>query len=246
VIRPRPLAIAATLALLSLTAAGCSSTREQAAKFTQGGNAAFTAKGLRVNATNRSVKVIERAVVTDANGTAAVVVLKNAAAQPLADVPIAIAVQTAKRKVVWRNDAPGLEPGLTHAALLAPGQTVTWVNDQVQPSAGKPAAVTARVGAGSPIAPSAQSVRIDVAGAHLEGDPASGVTAVARATNASDVPQKDLVIAAVARKDGRIVAAGRAIVPLLKAHDHQRFQVFFIGDPRGAELSFDAQPSTLR
>jgi hypothetical protein len=238
--------MAATLALLSLTAAGCSSTREQAAKFTQGGNRAFTAKGLRVNATNRSVKVLERTLVTDANGTAAVVVLRNTSGRALADVPIAIAVQTAQRKVVWRNDAPGLEPGLTHAALLAPGQTVTWVNDQITPSAGKPATVKARVGAGDAAPNGAQAVRIELGAAHLEGDPASGVTAIARATNASDVAQKNLVIAAVARKGGRVVAAGRSIVPLLKAHGHAQFQVFFIGDPRGAELSFDAQPSTLR
>lgn len=234
-----------TLALLTLTATGCETTREQAAKFTQSGNAAFTAKGLRVNATNRAVKVLERAVVSDANGTAAVVVLRNAGAQALADVPVAIAVRTAQGKVVWRNDAPGLEPGLTHAALLAPGQTVTWVNDQITPT-GKPATVKARIGAGSPAPAGAQRVRIDVGAAHLEGDPASGVTAIARATNASDVPQKDLVIAAVARKGGHVVAAGRSIVPLLKAHGHARFQVFFIGDPRGAALSFEAQPSTLR
>ena len=192
------------------------------------------------------MRVLERALVTDANGTAAAVVLRNTGAQALADVPIAIAVRTAKRKVLWRNDAPGLEPGLTHAALLAPGQTVTWVNDQIQPAPGKPAAVKARIGGGDPVPSGAQGVHIDVSAAHLEGDPASGVTAVARATNASSLPQKDLVIAAVARRGGRIVAAGRAIVPQLKAHGHEQFQVFFIGDPRGAELSFDAQPSTLR
>jgi len=240
--------VAATLALASLAAAagGCSTTREQAAKFTQGGGRAFTAKGLSVTRANRAVSVLERAVVRDANGTAAVAVLRNRGGRALADVPVAIAVRGARGGVLWRNDAPGLEPGLTHAALLAPGRAATWVNDQIQLASGRPGAVAVRVGAGEPAPPGAAALRIAVEGAHLEGDPASGVTAVATARNGSGVAQHDLVVAAVARRGGRVVAAGRAILPQLKAHGHARFQVFFIGDPRGAALQFDAQPSTLR
>lgn len=240
--------MAAALALLPLAVAssGCSSTRAQAAKFTQEGGRAFTAHGLRVGNANRDVQLLEREVVSDANGTAAVIVLKSTGAQALGDVPIALAVKDAHGKVLWRNDAPGLEPGLTHAALLAPGETVTWVNDQVLiPGGGRPAALGAKVGAGDPAPPTATRLAIEVQDARLEGDPASGVTAVARAVNRSDVDQHDLVIAAVARRGGKLVAAGRAIVPQLRANGHERFQVFFIGDPRGAELSFDAQPSTL-
>lgn len=236
--------MAASLALLAL--AGCESTREQAAHFVQGSDRAFAAKGLQVNRTNDDVRVVERAVVSDANGTAAVVVLRNAGARPLAGVPIAIAVRSSHRKVLWRNDAAGLERGLTHAALLPPGRTVTWVNDQVLPSGGRAAGVAARVGAGRPATGAAAAVRVEVGPAHLEGDPVSGVTAVAQAINRSDVAQQDLVIAAVARRAGTVVAAGRAIVPFLKARDREGFQVFFIGDPRGAALSFDVQPSTFR
>ena len=161
-------------------------------------------------------------------------------------MPIALAVRDRHGRVLWRNDAPGLEQGLTHAALLAPGQTVTWVNDQVLLAGGaRAAALGARVGAGDPAPPTAERLAISVEDARLEGDPTSGVTAVASAVNRSGVAQRDLVIAAVARRGGSVVAAGRALVPNLKANDRERFQVFFIGDPRGAELSFDAQPSTL-
>lgn len=247
-VRPALLAMAATLVLLPLAAAtaGCESTRAQAEKFVQEGGRAFTARGLRVRAANRDVQLLERAVVSDANGTAAVVVLKNRGARALADVPIALAVKDARGKVLWRNDAPGLEPGLTHAALLAPGETVTWVNDQVLLAGGaRPASLGTKAGAGEPAPATASRLAIDVEGARLEGDPTSGVTAVARAVNRTDVDQHALVIAAVARRGGRLVAAGRAIVPQLKARGHETFQVFFVGDPRGAELSFDAQPSTL-
>jgi hypothetical protein len=229
--------MAAALALLPLAVAssGCSSTRAQAAKFTQEGDRAFAAHGLRVGNANRDVTLLQREVVSDPNGTAAVVVLKNTGSRALQDVPIALAVKGAHDKVLWRNDAP-----------LAPGETVTWVNDQILLAGGaRPTGLGAKVGAGEPAPPTATRLAIDVQDARIEGDPASGVTVVARAVNSSSVDQHDLVIAAVARRGGKLVAAGRAIVPQLRANDHERFQVFFIGDPRNAELSFDAQPSTL-
>lgn len=237
----------ALLALLPLAGAagGCESSRAQAERFAQGGDKAFAAKGLRVGETNRSVRVIERAVVSDANGTAVVAVLRNLGSRPLVDVPVALAVRSGRGQVLARNDAPGLEDGLTHAALLPPGEAVAWVNDQVQVAGGRPATVKVRVGAGEPASVAAAAVDIRVEGAQLEGDPTSGVTVVARAVNRSRVAQQNLVIAGVARRGGKVVAAGRAIVPRLRANDRERFQIFFIGDPRGAELSFDAQPSTL-
>lgn len=247
-LRPAMAAALTSLALAPLGAAvgGCESTRAQADRFAQEGDRAFAARGLSVGAVNRDVQVLERAVVHDANGAAAIVVLRNRGSRALADVPIALAVKGAGGKVLWRNDAAGLEPGLTHAALLAPGQTVTWVNDQLLLDPGaRPAGLGARVGAGDPAPANAGRLQIDVEGAKLEGDPASGVTVVARAVNRSAVEQDDLVIAAVARRDGKLVAAGRAIVPRLRANDGERFQVFFVGDPRDAEIEFDAQPSTL-
>lgn len=244
----RATAGAAALALLpaALAASGCESTRAKAEKLTQEGDSAFAARGLRVGAANRDVEVVERAVVSDANGTAAVVVLSNRGGRALADVPVAVAVRGRGGKVLWRNDAPGLEEGLTHVALLPPRRTVTWVNDQILLAGGvKPAALGAKVGAGDPAPARAAGVDIAVESPRLEGDPASGVTVLARAVNRSDVAQESLVIAAVGRRGGKVVAAGRAIVPRLRANDGERFQVFFIGDPRGAELTFDAQPSTL-
>jgi hypothetical protein len=246
-VRRTATAMATVLALVpaALAASGCESTRAQAEKMAQEGDSAFAARGLRVGAVNRDVQIVERAVVSDVNGTAAVVVLRNRSARALADVPVAIAVKGTNGKALWRNDAAGLEEGLTHVALLEPGRTVTWVNDQILPAAGRPAALGARVGAGEPAPAGAAGVDIAVEGARLEGDPTSGVTVLASAVNRSSVAQENLVIASVARRGGRVVAAGRAIVPRLRANDSERFQVFFIGDPRGAELTFDAQPSTL-
>jgi hypothetical protein len=235
----------AVLAVLAFTGSGCSSTREQAAAFAQQGSSAFSVKGVRVREQSRVVRVLARSVVHDANGTAAVLLLRNGGRRPLADVPLALAVRDARGKVLWRNDAPGLERGLTHAPLLPPGRSVTWVDDQVTPAGGgTPSSVAVRIGAGKAAPATAPSVA--VSGTHLEGDPASGLTAGGRVANGSGVAQQNLVVAAVARRGGRIVAAGRAIVPLLKAHGHERFQAYFIGNPGGAQLDLDAQPTTLR
>jgi hypothetical protein len=59
------------------------------------------------------------------------------------------------------------------------------------------------------------------------------------------VTQLELVVYAVARRGGRIAAAGRAIVPQAPAGASTPFQVFFIGDPKGAQLSLTAPPTTL-
>jgi hypothetical protein len=234
----------AALALAALLASGCSSTREQAKRFAQQGSRAFAVHGLRVTGRNRSVRVLARALVTDANGTAAALVLRNDGHAPLANVPLALAVRDARGRVLWRNDAPGLEASLTHAALLPPGKAVTWVDDQVTVAGGRPASVAVRVGAGSPAPAGAPAIAIS--GTRVTGDPASGLTAGGVVANDSGVAQQNLVVAAVARRGGRIVAAGRALVPFVKAHGSSSFQAYFIGDPAGAQLALAAQPTTLR
>jgi len=56
------------------------------------------------------------------------------------------------------------------------------------------------------------------------------------------------VISCVARRGGRVVAAGRAIVDRLgaKGTKPQLFRIFFIGNPKGAKLTLFAPPTVLR
>ncbi len=49
----------------------------------------------------------------------------------------------------------------------------------------------------------------------------------------------------VARRGGRIVAAGRAIVPLVKPGKKAKFNLFFIGNPKGARVTLSAPPTTF-
>ena len=96
----------------------------------------------------------------------------------------------------------------------------------------------------------AKSVRSDipevtVTRPRLEQDPVSGVAAVGFVANRSKVEQRKLVIFAVARKGGRVVAAGRAQINRVKPRKRTRYTIFFIGNPRGARISLEAPPTSL-
>lgn len=234
----------ASTVVLGVGASGCETTREKAARVAKSGDAAFRQEGLAVARANRAVRVVETAVLSDQYGSAAIVVLRNTGSRALADVPLELVVRDARGRATARNDFPGLEHGLTHVALLPPGREVVWVNDQLTLEAGRPARVDVTPGQPRGEDP-ADPIEITVEGARLEGDPASGVTAVGRVRNHSGVAQRDLIVACVARKGRKVVAAGRAIVPMLRANGNATIHIYFVGNPRSADLTFEAQPSTL-
>ncbi len=234
----------ATTAALGVGTAGCATTREKAAKVAKSGDAAFRQEGLAVARANRAVRVVSTAVISDPNGSAVVAVLRNTGSRALADVPLELVAKDRSGRATARNDLPGLEHGLTHVALLPPGREVVWVNDQLTLDGDVPVRADVTPGQSRGEGP-AKPIEISVERAVLEGDPASGITAVGRVVNHSDVAQTDLVVACVARKGGRVVAAGRAIVPNLRAQGKATIHIYFIGNPRGAELLFEAQPSNL-
>ena len=132
-------------ALAGLSLAACESTQDKNAKLAKGGATPFKEKGLTVTRRSTAVNVASTAVLTDSNGTAAVVALKNRSKRAVAGVPVAIDVTDAGGHSVFKNDAPGLEPSLTTAALLRPGEELMWVDDQVQP-AGTAKKVKASIG----------------------------------------------------------------------------------------------------
>jgi hypothetical protein len=240
-VRRIALACCAMVALGGLS--GCESTSAKARRITAHGSRAFHQRGVSVGAVDRDVRVLKTSIVHDASGTAVVVELQNGGSRPLAEAPIALDVRDGGGRTIFRNDAAGLEQTLAHVPLLPPGRRVTWINDQVQ-ATGTPAKALARIGAGTP-APSA-TPRLSVSAVRLQGDPVSGIEASGRVRNASSIEQRKLVIYAVARRAGRIVAAGRAVVPRLVAGATAAFHVFFIGNPRGAQLTVSAPPSVLK
>jgi hypothetical protein len=229
----------------SLAIAGCSSSFEQSKKLeAEGSNALAGQKGVTVGKDNPDIKVTDTATVTDENGSAVVVSMRNTGKTTQVNLPIAIDVLGKDRKSVFKNNTPGLEPSLAHVALIEPGKTFDWVNDQVQP-AGTPAKVRATIGPAPKPAPPGALPEITFSGVHLTNDATSGILATGTIHNGSKLLQTQLVAYGVVRDGGKVVAAGRAELQKLKPGKDGTFRMFFIGDPRKGKLQVTVPPSTL-
>jgi hypothetical protein len=236
-------ALACACAATSLSA--CESTQDTSARLAKRAKGLANQQGLKIARDNPSVRVRTTAVLRDANGIAAVVELQNTGPAQAA-LPVAIAVDDAKGKPIFRNDAAGLDPSLVQMPLLRKGERAWWVNNQVT-AAGVPAKVAARVGQARAQAPADTPV-IEISKVHVGRD-ADGVFAEGIVANRSKIAQKRLTIYCVARRGGRVVAAGRAIIDRLApapTPKPTKFTVFFIGNPKGARLEFAAPPTVLK
>lgn len=239
----RPL-LAAGLALLaagSLTA--CQSTQSRSAELEdENATVLLEEEGLSVGEEDPSIKVVSTTVLSEAEGNAVVVELRNSSGEDLVDVPIALDVLDAKGRSVYTNNAPGLEQALVAVPFIPARGEAVWVNDQVL-ATGKPARAEVRVGVGGvPFA--GEQPEIDVSEPKLEGDPTSGVVADGDVVNRTGEDQKRFLIYGVARQGGKIVAAGRGAIEHLKPEAKKvPYNVYFIGDPTGAELTLYEYPT---
>jgi hypothetical protein len=237
----------AALVLVAFALTGCESTQEKSARLQRaaqlrpGHPQLATAKGLSIAHPSTDVKVVSATVVHGSEGNAAAITLLNESAEALVNVPIAITVRSASGATVYTNAAPALAHTLVSVPSLPAHTQLTWVDDQVQ-ATGSPASVTAKVGearaAGAPLP------QLAVTGTHLVHEPAGGEVGQGSVVNHSSVNQSELVVYAVATRGGHVVAAGRAVLPELAAGASHTFQLFFLGDPTGARLSFSAAAST--
>lgn len=248
-VRARGLVAALAVGLLLVSAAGlfsgCESTQAKSARLEAAGvDAIKTRQGLDIGRENRDIEVVRKAVISDQNGTAVAVIMRNRSIEGLVDSPILVDVKGRGGGSVFRNDAPGLEQSLTHVPVMDAGEEVFWVHDQVVPG-GPPKRVEVEVGQAKLRLPR-ELPKLSIEGQRIVNDPVSGPEATGRVVNNSGVDQQDLILYAIARRQGRIVAAGRGQVERLKADGKPKvFHIFFIGDPRGAELTVVAPPVDL-
>lgn len=234
------LVLAVSVAAAALS--GCESSQERSAQLEREAkhSVGATEHGLTIAHASTEVKVLGTQILNSSEGTAVVVTLQNTSAHALRDVPLAITVEDAGGAAVYRNDAAGLEPALTSVALLAPGERFTWIDDQVQ-ATGTPASASAEAGEARP--PAGPTPRIHLSGVHATEAPEVGVAGTAK--NESSVPQHGLVVYGLARRGGKVVAAGRAVLTELPAHGSSEFQVLFIGGARGAKVEARAPATTF-
>jgi hypothetical protein len=232
------------VAAAAVALSACQTTQELSAQRAKSAKKLVAEKGLTIGKANPDVAVRTTALLHDANGIAAVVELRNKGRNTQARLPVAISVTDAKGKALYRNNLAGLEDSLVSMALLERGQDAFWVNNQIT-ATGKPAKVQATVGMSKGKLP-AKVPSLTISGVRLSSDSGS-VIAKGTIVNRSTVAQKRLTIFCVARRGSSIVAAGRAIVDTVPAAGGKPtpFTVFFIGNPKGAKLSFSAPPTVL-
>jgi hypothetical protein len=238
---------ALVLLVLALTLTGCETTAEKSAKLEKQALKAdspgpVAVKGLSIGRESTAIKVLATALLRNSEGGAVAITLQNLSAHAQAEVPIGFTVRDSRGNSLYSNSTAGLAHSLVSVPLIAAHGEMTWIDDQV--TAASTGTITAKVGEGTtaqgPLPP------IAVSGGHLFEEPGSGFAVKGTVVNRSSVSQRELVVYATARRSGRLVAAGRSVLAEVPAGGSVPFQVFFIGDPRGAELQFSAPPSTLR
>jgi hypothetical protein len=247
--RARAVPAFAVLGAASVALTGClgveTTPEKSAKKAAKASHVIADQKGVTVGKANASIKVEDSVVVQDPNGVAAVVRVKNTGTTQ-ASLPVGITVTDAKGKKLYANDIPGLDASLTSLPVIAAGQEVDWVNNQIL-VAGKAAKVAAVVGAAKGKAPSALPKIVLEGIAH--GKDADGFYAKGTIKNESTTAQKRIVISCVARAGGKVIAAGRAVIdrlePAANLKKPTNFTVFFIGDPKQAKLDCAAPPTVL-
>jgi hypothetical protein len=239
----RRVSACALAALAALPVAGCQSTQSKSAELeAEGSTTLFKEKGLEVADVSSAVKVVGTAVQSDQNGAAVVVTVRNSSDRDLKDVPIAIDVLDKEGKSVFKNDLPGLEQALVAIPYIPAGQTLDWVNDQVL-ATGTPASVKVKVGQTQQTVDSSIP-DLEVSDPTLRVDPVSGTEATGQVVNRSGEDQRNLLLYAVARKGGKVVAAGRGIIARLKPTTKPvNYHIFFIGNPSRAQVAVTSFPT---
>ena len=232
--------------LAALALSGCETTAEKSAKLEakakreQALHPTITQRGLSIAHAGTRVRVVEATVVHNSEGAAAVVTVRNVSARALRSLPIAIAVKDAGGRTIFQNNSPGLEAALTHVSSLRAHGSLTWVDDQI-PSPGAPASVNVTVGEAATA--SGSQPRIEVDGARPGEEASDETTGTVR--NRSSVTQQKLVVYVIARRAGKIVAAGRAVLPEAPAGASAPFHAFLVGNPAGARLEASAPATTF-
>jgi hypothetical protein len=241
----------AALVLVALALTGCETTAEKSAKLEraakrqQAGPAGgpLARRGLSISRQSTKVRVIASTVLRSSEGDAVVLTLRNTSAGSLRDVPIEITVRDARGRSVYANDVPGLSAALVSAPLLPAHGTTIWIDDQIV-ATGTPMSVSAKIGEGS--SASGAIPRLSVERAHLAEDATSGPAVEGDLVNHSTINQRELVVDALARRGGQVVAAGRAVLPQAAGQGAPtHFQLYLIGDSSGAHLELSASPTTL-
>lgn len=236
-----PIALAAAaLAGLALVA-GCQSTQDKSAQIAASLGPVEVEKGLSIKKESKDVEIVDTALLSDKNGTAAVVTVENNSEERLVNVPILLTVLDKSGKSIYRNDIPGIEPALAYIPIIEPGETMDWVHNQILP-AGKPDELEVKIGETEQRF-DGELPDIEVNEPEYQQDPVSGINARGTAINQTADVHKRLLVYGVSRRGDEVVAAGRAALEDMKPERERVYHIFFIGDPQQGDLSVTSFPT---
>jgi hypothetical protein len=202
----RAVAALALGAVASGALVGCVSTQDKNARAKLVADRELG--GRRAQAVARAdtrVRVTDAALVRGRRASAIVVTLRSDADVALTDVPIAVGVRRPGGRQIVLNGRRGLDWFQTHVPAIGAGGRATWVflTRRPVPRGGR---AWARVGAGAVVHEGA----LPQIAARTES--ATGRRVRVAVESESDVPQYGLQVYALAQRDGRYVAAGKASV----------------------------------
>ena len=238
-----PATFALALALGAVSLAGCETTAEKSAKLEKAAKRIAPAQqqGLSIAHVSKTVKVQSATLVHGAEGTAVVLTLHNSSAKAIREVPISISLKDAHGTTVYTNATPGLAKTLTSLALLPARGDGVWIDDQIPGTSAK--RLTTKVGEGPTV--SGAAPRLTISETQITKDPSGAATVEGTIKNSSSTAQSELIVYALARDGGRVVAAGRAVLASLAPGASAPFQAFFVGSPAGARLELSAPPTAI-
>ena len=238
-----PAVLALSLLLGAVSLGGCETTAEKSAKLEKAAKRIAPAQqqGLSVAHESSVVKVLSATLVHGTEGTAAVLTLHNSSAKAIREVPISISVKDAHGATVYTNSTPGLAKTLTSLALLPARGDGVWIDDQITGTGTK--SLATKVGEGATV--NGTAPRLTIGETQLTKDPSGAATVEGTIANHSKAEQSELVVYALARNGGRVVAAGRAVLASLAPGSSAPFQAFFVGTPAGGRLQLSPPPTAL-
>jgi hypothetical protein len=243
---PSLLAVAAAVASGAL--AGCASTQQKSERAEVIASRTLLGRQqLRVTRRDPRVEVRSVETVRDAHRVAFVVRLRNRGAEPVNDLPVGVGTRTPEGRRRLLNGRAGLPYWQTHGPAIAPGATATLVvvAETERRLRGRPFAVVGRADRRPTVATALPAVAVAAHPAPADGSGSGGrrSTVAVDVRNRSDVPQYGLELYAVARRGGRLVAAGRVPLAHLGSHDRATADVPLVGDARGARVLLSTSPT---
>lgn len=230
---------------MTVTFAACESTESESAKIEREAVIAREHEpgALKLGAPNRSVRVSQTTLLSSGGRGAVAVRLSSSSAHAQTKVPVLIEVKGKAGRVLYSNQPGGTDPKLQRISLLRPHASAWWVNDQVlvnQTSTGVTVRVGTGAGPGSHNASAAPAVRVT----HVVARPGAS-TVSGELVNEGSRTEREVPVFAVALRGGKVVAAGRALVPRLEGRRgaSARFQIALVGDATKAKIELTAVPS---